>query len=162
MVLWKHTRRNYTNIPSHVLCSVRVSIVPIVQAGKIEQKVGGVSSEVHFWALPAYPVSRLSWSFIADSESVAELGIESRPLFQLPDPQEYFQALNTINFILFLAKDLRNKIMLPPEIIFKILLVCSWTTFFQGLCTVQHYLGTNGLKNQFWEELCMDCAFVQP
>lgn len=90
MVLWKHSTRNYTNIPSHVLCPIRVTMVPIVQARKTGQKVGGASSEVHFWALPAHPMSPLSWPFIADSASVAQLGIESKPLFQLPDPQEYF------------------------------------------------------------------------
>lgn len=80
------------NLRNHVLYALipQVSVIPILQARQIGQRVEE-SFEVHprmplSWALTACPVDCSGWSFTTDSKSVAELGIEARPLFQLPDP----------------------------------------------------------------------------
>lgn len=83
---------------SRLMCSApswRISIIPILQGGKIGQKVEewvlkSTPVCLCLWALLAYPACCPGWSFSADSKSVAELGIEARPLFQVTDPQEYF------------------------------------------------------------------------
>lgn len=74
-------------------------------------------------------------------------GNRSQALIPTPRSLSIFRYLiPLILYFFFLAKVLRNKIMLPPEIIFKIILMWSWTFFFQGLCAVWPYLRTNGLQ----------------
>lgn len=72
----------------------QVSVILILQARQIGQRAEE-SFEVHpciplSWALLVCRVYCSGWSFSTGSKSVAWLGIEARPLFQLPDPQEYF------------------------------------------------------------------------